>query len=112
MKREFECHRCGRCCQRLCYNFWVREGNYEKYPKLKKEADKIGKQLSTMRWGAACGKLEMRRDPKDRRRKIGVCLIEEEYGREAKPKICKEWGEKNLCQRARREQNESVFYRM
>ena len=74
-----KCKRCGTCCLTIGKTFW-KHGDFDDIPELRERANN-GEHTDD---GAPCEMLEMRGE-------IGVCLIHERYGYEAKPKICREY---------------------
>ena len=83
------CKRCGACCLTIGRTFW-KNGDFEDIPELRERAnDGISKfERLYEDVGVPCEMFELRGD-------IGVCLIHERYGYNAKPKVCREypWGD-------------------
>lgn len=91
-----ECVRCGQCCISEGRTFW-RKGDFEEFPKLQLLADNTESQDD----GLPCGMLQMTDG-------IAACKIELEFGKEAKPKVCRDYpGLKNCWYN----NPESFFYR-
>ena len=76
-----ECVRCGQCCISVGRTFWL-HGDFEKYPELQKLAETRESQDE----GLPCEMLQMTDG-------VAACKIELLYGKEAKPKVCREYPE-------------------
>jgi len=74
-----ECIRCGQCCISVGRTFW-KHGDFEKYPELQKLAENTESQDD----GLPCEMLQMTDG-------VAACKIEMQYGRAAKPKVCREY---------------------
>lgn len=82
-----ECQRCGACCLTVGRTFW-KNGDYDDIPELNKRAGNGDYEDA----GLPCEMFELRDG-------IGVCLIHEKYGWQAKPKVCREYPDGELCHR-------------
>jgi len=87
MAKKESCQRCGACCLTIGRTFWM-NGDYEDFPDLV-ERKSNGDYED---YGVPCEMFEFRGE-------IGVCLIHERYGYEAKPAACKEYPNGELCLR-------------
>lgn len=74
-----ECVRCGQCCISAGRTFW-KHGDFAKYPKLQLLADNTESPDD----GLPCGMLQMKDG-------VAACGIELEYGKKAKPKVCRDY---------------------
>ena len=74
-----KCKRCGACCLTVGRTFW-KNGDYEDIPELRERAN----DGDYADYGVPCEMFELRGE-------IGVCLIHERYGYQAKPITCKEF---------------------
>ena len=87
-----ECQRCGACCLTIGRTFW-KHGNLTDRPFGDiEELNQRANDDDVDDLGVPCEMFEMRG-------KIGVCLIQERYGLEAKPTPCKEYPDGELCLR-------------
>lgn len=82
-----KCQRCGACCLTIGRTFW-KHGDFDDIPELKEKAN----DGVSIDFGVPCEMFELRGE-------IGVCLIQERYGYEAKPEPCKEYPDGELCLR-------------
>ena len=88
-----ECKRCGRCCVEVGRTFW-KNGNYEKYPELNEWANDGDHEDG----GLPCEMLSFGYDAEvPERKNVAICLIEALYGRDAKPKVCREYPNDEPC---------------
>ena len=76
-----KCVRCGQCCLTIGKTFW-KHGDFEDIRELKERANN-GEHED---FGVPCEMFEPRGE-------VGVCLIHERYGYEAKPLVCREYPE-------------------
>jgi len=81
-----ECKRCGQCCILVGSTFWTC-GDFEKYPKLQKEKDTVELGFNN---GMPCQMLIVRNGK-------AWCEIELIYDQQAKPRICREYPDGELC---------------
>ena len=82
---ERECKRCGMCCQDVGRTFW-KVGDYRQWPQL----EAIARNGDHEDNGEPC---EMLRFVDGQ----AVCQIEEYYGREAKPRVCRMYPFEDPC---------------
>lgn len=80
------CIRCGQCCISVGRTFW-RNGNFKDYPALRILAENTESQDD----GLPCGMLQMTDG-------VAACKIEMEFGKSAKPKVCREYPDLNCLQ--------------
>ena len=76
-----KCLRCGHCCMSVGREFW-QHGDYDEYPKLRRLAEKYedeGDNMPCRMLFLAFGR--------------ATCLIEEIFGYDAKPEVCKSYPE-------------------
>lgn len=84
-EKTFTCLRCGHCCMAVGTTFW-RNGDFTRWPELQRLADTTDSQDDARPCQflyISCG--------------VASCMIEVEYGRKAKPDVCREYGENNQC---------------
>lgn len=82
-----KCKRCGLCCMTVGSTFWT-HGDFKRWPELQKKADtvKLGGddampcQMLTVWHGTSS------------------CWIQNNFGIEAKPEVCRDHPEEELCQ--------------
>lgn len=90
-----ECKRCGRCCAEVGRTFW-KGGDYEEFAELNEWANDGDHEDS----GLPCEMLSFGFDSQvqDGKVKVATCLIEALYGRQFKPRVCREYPEEGqLC---------------
>lgn len=81
-----ECKRCGRCCLEVGRTFW-KNGNYDDIPELKKRANNGDHEDGDL----PCEMLAIIEGK-------AICLIQRDYGYEAKPRVCRGYPEEGeLC---------------
>ena len=73
------CVRCGQCCISVGRTFW-RHGNFKKFPELLLLAE----NTESLDDGLPCGMLQMTDG-------VASCRIELQFGKKAKPKVCREY---------------------
>ena len=90
---ENNCQRCGDCCRQIGRNFWRFAYNGDKFPNriLKSLALKTPPDYSDNH--DPCFMLEFDEGG------LAVCLIEKYFGRDAKPKACREYDGENRCKK-------------
>lgn len=80
-----KCERCGACCLTIGRTFW-KNGDYKDIPELN-ERKKNGDHEDS---GLPCEMFRFRG-------KSSACLIHERYGYKAKPEVCREYPDGELC---------------
>jgi len=78
---DFECKRCGQCCIAVGRTFWV-HGDFADYPELKRLSDAVTEFDDCL----PCAMLQMKDG-------VASCKIQELYGYDAKPDVCREYPE-------------------
>ena len=97
-EKRHKCIRCGHCCMAVGRAFWCR-GDFFRWPELQERAERTVDEGD----GLPCEMLILENG-------IASCKIELEYGREAKPAVCRNYSE-NLChQQAKLFQGQGVCY--
>jgi len=88
MTKAFVCQRCGRCCLEVGRTFW-KGGDFDKHPALNALANDGDYEDG----GLSCEMLRFEGGK-------AVCLIQKNFGHEAKPKACREFpGDDDECHR-------------
>lgn len=81
-----KCQRCGRCCLEVGRTFW-KTGDFSGIPELAERAKDGDHEDGEL----PCEMLRIERGK-------AICLIEKQYGRAAKPEVCREYPENGeLC---------------
>jgi len=81
------CKRCGLCCMTVGSTFWI-HGDFEKWPDLQKRKDQA----------RLCGDNAMPCQMLEVSGGATLCRIHRDYGIEAKPEVCRDHPEDELCQ--------------
>ena len=79
-----ECKRCWHCCMAVGREFWMR-GGYEYRPEFPK-LQELAKKYVDSGDGLPCRMLVLVNG-------VAYCYIEMQYGRDAKPQVCRDYPE-------------------
>jgi len=85
---DYNCNRCGACCMGVGKSFWlhVEDEVLDEHPELKSLAE----QMEGDDAFAPCFMLEIKNG-------IATCLLEQRYGRDAKPHVCRNYPDDEEC---------------
>jgi len=100
--KKFECVRCGQCCISVGRTFW-KNGDFSGIPELEIDA----RSEPYIDEGLPCEMLQMVDG-------LASCKIQEKYGYDMKPQVCREYPTQELddreCRRQKEIMNERICY--